>query len=114
MWHILWHILPSRHLYGNTVVGSPNSSNSNRLREVAQNLDVDAYMVDNAGELKEEWLADKTRIGVSAGASAPDVLVQEVIARLKSLGADDVTELSGTAESVVFPLPKGLIQPLSV
>ena len=96
------------------VVGSPNSSNSNRLREVAQNLGVDAYMVDNAGELKEEWLADKTRIGVTAGASAPDVLVQEVIARLKSLGADDVTELSGTAESVVFPLPKGLIQPLSV
>jgi 4-hydroxy-3-methylbut-2-enyl diphosphate reductase len=92
------------------VVGSPNSSNSNRLREVAQNLGVSSYMVDNAGELKAEWLTDKPRIGVTAGASAPDVLVQEVIARLKELGADKVTELGGTAENVVFPLPKGLVQ----
>ena len=96
------------------VVGSPNSSNSNRLREVAQNLGVDAYMVDNASELKAEWVTDKSRVGVTAGASAPDVLVQEVITRLKSLGADAVTELSGTAESVVFPLPKGLIQAASI
>ena len=96
------------------VVGSPNSSNSNRLREVAQNLGVDAYMVDNAAELKAEWLADKTRVGVTAGASAPEVLVQEVIARLKSLGVENISEMEGIAESVVFPLPKGLIQPVSV
>ncbi|MHB1175664.1 MAG: 4-hydroxy-3-methylbut-2-enyl diphosphate reductase [Sulfuriferula sp.] len=95
------------------VVGSPNSSNSNRLREVAQNLGVDAYMVDNATELKAEWLAGKTRIGVTAGASAPDVLVQEVIARLRSLGVENISEMDGIAESVVFPLPKGLIQPVS-
>ena len=92
------------------VVGSPNSSNSNRLREVAQNLGVESYMVDNAGELKPDWLADKTRVGVTAGASAPDVLVQEVIARLKSLGAASVEELHGATENVVFPLPKGLVQ----
>ncbi len=95
------------------VVGSPNSSNSNRLREVAQNLGVESYMVDNAGELKPAWLKDKNRVGVTAGASAPDVLVQEVIARLNELGAGSVSELEGTAENVVFPLPKGLIQPLS-
>jgi len=95
------------------VVGSPNSSNSNRLREVAQNLGVESYMVDNAGELKPAWLTDKNRVGVTAGASAPDVLVQEVIARLNELGAGTVSELEGTAENVVFPLPKGLIQPLS-
>lgn len=112
MWHILWHILSSRHLYGNTVVGSPNSSNSNRLREVAQNLGVEAYMVDNAEELKPEWLAGKLRVGVTAGASAPEVLVQEVIVRLRSLGVGKVSEMGGIAESVVFPLPKGLIQPI--
>ena len=95
------------------VVGSPNSSNSNRLREVAQNLGVESYMVDNAGELKPAWLKDKNRVGVTAGASAPDVLVQEVIARLNELGAGTVSELEGTAENVVFPLPKGLIQSLS-
>ncbi len=95
------------------VVGSPNSSNSNRLREVAQNLGVESYMVDNAGELKPAWLTDKNRVGVTAGASAPDVLVQEVIARLNELGADTVSELEGTAENVVFPLPKGLVQPLA-
>lgn len=93
------------------VVGSPNSSNSNRLREVAQNLGVESYMVDNAGELKPAWLTDKNRVGVTAGASAPDVLVQEVIARLNELGAGTVSELEGTAENVVFPLPKGLAQP---
>jgi 4-hydroxy-3-methylbut-2-enyl diphosphate reductase len=96
------------------VVGSPNSSNSNRLREVAQNLGVESYMVDNAGELKPEWLVGKTRVGVTAGASAPDVLVQEVIARLKSLGAASVEELNGASENVVFPLPKGLVQNTSV
>lgn len=95
------------------VVGSPNSSNSNRLREVAQNLGVEAYMLDNAGELKAEWLAGKTRVGVTAGASAPAVLVSEVIARLKSLGVENISEMGGIAENVVFPLPKGLIQPVS-
>ena len=70
------------------VVGSPNSSNSNRLREVAANQNVAAYMVDNARELKPEWVAGKARIGVTAGASAPEVLVQEVVARLAEFGAD--------------------------
>ncbi len=70
------------------VVGSPNSSNSNRLREVARNLNVPAYLVDNASELKPEWLEGKQRVGITAGASAPEVLVQQVIARLQELGAD--------------------------
>ena len=90
------------------VVGSPNSSNSNRLREVAQNQGVDAYMVDNAGELKTEWLAGKTCVGVTAGASAPEILVQDVIERLKALGADRVSNVEGIAERVTFPLPKAL------
>ena len=90
------------------VVGSPNSSNSNRLREVAANQNVAAYMIDNARELNPEWVAGKTRIGVTAGASAPEVLVQEVITRLRELGASDVSELGGITESVTFPLPKGL------
>jgi len=92
------------------VVGSPNSSNSNRLREVAHNLGVDAYMVDNADELKPEWLLGKQRIGVTAGASAPEVLVRGVIERLTQLGASSVEDLQGIAENVVFPLPKGLTQ----
>ncbi len=90
------------------VVGSPTSSNSNRLREVAENLGVSAYMVDRAEDIKEEWLIDKTTIGVTAGASAPEVLVDEVINRLKEIGAGEVRELSGTPENVVFPLPKAL------
>ncbi len=90
------------------IVGSPNSSNSNRLREVAQNQGVEAYMVDNAGYIKPEWLINKTKIGVSAGASAPEVLVQEVIAKLQQLGANQVEELQGVVESVVFQLPKNL------
>jgi 4-hydroxy-3-methylbut-2-enyl diphosphate reductase len=90
------------------VVGSPNSSNSNRLREVAKNLGVESYMVDNATELEPAWLDGKQRIGVTAGASAPDVLVQEVIARLRKLGADEVTQLDGVVEKVTFPLPKEL------
>ena len=91
------------------VVGSPNSSNSNRLREVAQNQGVEAYMVDNASYLKAEWLIGKKKIGVSAGASAPEVLVKEVIAALENLGAANVTELHGVIESVVFQLPKNLV-----
>jgi len=90
------------------VVGSPNSSNSNRLREVAQSRGVEAYMVDDATQLRPEWIADKRRIGVTAGASAPEVLVQEVIDRLAQLGATRITQLKGIEENVVFPLPKGL------
>ncbi len=90
------------------VVGSPNSSNSNRLREVAANLGIPAYMLDNAAELKPEWVEGKEVVGVTAGASAPEVLVQAVIARLRSLGAGSVRELDGIAERVTFPLPKAL------
>ena len=90
------------------VVGSPSSSNSNRLREVAQSHGVEAYMVDNATQLRPEWITGKRRIGVTAGASAPEVLVLEVIDRLAELGAKRVTQLKGIEENVVFPLPKGL------
>ena len=90
------------------IVGSPNSSNSNRLREVAEHQGIEAYMVDNASYLKAEWLIGKSKIGVSAGASAPEVLVQEVIAKLQELGANRVQELQGVIESVVFQLPKNL------
>ena len=93
------------------VVGSPNSSNSNRLREVAQNNSVEAYMVDNAGQLDPEWIKGKNRIGVTAGASAPEVLVKEVVAKLQALGAAEVDELAGITENVVFPLPKNLTVP---
>jgi 4-hydroxy-3-methylbut-2-enyl diphosphate reductase len=90
------------------VVGSPNSSNSNRLREVAENIGAQAYMVDRAADLRPEWIAGKRRIGVTAGASAPEVLVNELIARLKELGAQNVQTLDGITESVVFTLPRGL------
>jgi 4-hydroxy-3-methylbut-2-enyl diphosphate reductase len=90
------------------VVGSPNSSNSNRLREVAANRGVPAYMVDRADQLRPEWVEGKENVGVTAGASAPEVLVKEVLARLAQLGAAGVRELGGAVEHVVFPLPKGL------
>ena len=90
------------------VVGSPNSSNSNRLREVAENLGVPAYMVDGAAELDPTWVEGKAVVGVTAGASAPDVLVQDVVQRLCELGASEVREMDGISESVVFPLPKSL------
>jgi len=90
------------------VVGSPNSSNSNRLREVAQTLGVEAHMIDNAFELRQEWLQGRNCIGVSAGASAPEVLLLEVVARLQEMGAKRVTQLKGKEEGVTFPLPKGL------
>jgi 4-hydroxy-3-methylbut-2-enyl diphosphate reductase len=90
------------------VVGSPNSSNSNRLREVAEQRGVPAYMIDSADELDPAWVADRPRVGVTAGASAPEVLVEAVIARLKSLGARSVRQLEGVEESVAFPMPKGL------
>ena len=90
------------------VVGSPNSSNSNRLREVAAHRGVPAYMVDRAAQLRPEWVAGKLRVGVTAGASAPEVLVREVVERLRALGAASVRDLDGVVESVVFPMPKGL------
>lgn len=90
------------------VVGSPNSSNSNRLREVADKMGTPAYMVDNAAQIDPKWLEGKIRIGVTAGASAPEVLVQAVIDRLKELGARSVRALEGVEEHVTFPLPKGL------
>ena len=90
------------------IVGSPNSSNSNRLREVAKNQGIESYMVDNASFLNPEWLVGKRKVGVSAGASAPEVLVKEVIAKLQNLGANEVTELQGVIENVVFQLPKNL------
>ncbi|OGS99761.1 MAG: 4-hydroxy-3-methylbut-2-enyl diphosphate reductase [Gallionellales bacterium RIFCSPLOWO2_12_FULL_59_22] len=90
------------------VVGSPNSSNSNRLREVAANVGVPAYLVDDAGELRQEWFEGKKRVGISAGASAPETLVQGVVARLREMGAGSVTELQGIREHVVFPLPRAL------
>ena len=90
------------------VVGSPNSSNSNRLREVADNMKVSAYLVDNADELQEDWLSGKSHVGITAGASAPEVLVQAVIARLRKMGASSVHELQGISENVVFPVPKAL------
>jgi len=90
------------------VVGSPNSSNSNRLREVAANVGVPAYLVNDAGELRQEWFSGKARVGISAGASAPETLVQGVVARLREMGAESVTELQGIRENVVFPLPRAL------
>lgn len=90
------------------VVGSPNSSNSNRLREVADKKGTAAYMVDNASQIDPAWLEGRSRIGVTAGASAPEVLVQAVIDRLKELGAKSVRPLAGVEENVTFPMPKGL------
>src|SRR3569623_33776 len=90
------------------VVGSPNSSNSNRLREVAEKKGAAAYMVDNASQIEPRWLEGARRIGVTAGASAPEVLVQAVIDRLKEHGAQSVRVLEGGEERVTFPLPKGL------
>ena len=90
------------------VVGSPTSSNSNRLRDVAAKYGTPSYMVDHASELKPEWLVGKRTIGLTAGASAPDILVQQVIARLRELGAVSVRTLAGIQETIKFPLPKGL------
>jgi 4-hydroxy-3-methylbut-2-en-1-yl diphosphate reductase len=90
------------------VVGSENSSNSNRLREVAERFGVPAYLVDGAEQIDPAWLHEKQRIGVTAGASAPEVLVDAVVSRLRGLGAASVRPLSGVQENVEFPLPKGL------
>ena len=91
------------------VVGSPNSSNSNRLREVATNLGKTAYMVDNASQLQAAWFTDVQRVGVTAGASAPEILVQEVIQQIQHYGIEPIQELSGVKESVIFHLPKELL-----
>ena len=91
------------------VVGSKNSSNSNRLREVAAKDGANAYLVDGADQIDPAWLADNPRIGISAGASAPEILVSGVVARLKQLGANSVTTLAGVEENVNFPLPKELL-----
>lgn len=90
------------------VVGSPNSSNSNRLRELAEREGVPAYLIDGAHEIDPQWLIGRNRIGVTAGASAPDVLVQGVLQRLAALGAEGVRELHGEPENMVFALPKEL------
>ena len=92
------------------VVGSPTSSNSNRLQELAQRLGTPAYMVDQPEDLKAEWLDGKRRVGLTAGASAPDILVQQVIERLRALGAVSVRRMPGVVETTEFPLPKGLKQ----
>jgi len=90
------------------VVGSPTSSNSNRLREVARKLGTDSYMVDNAEELQAEWFNGRQRVGLTAGASAPEILVRQVIDRIKALGAVSVRKMDGIQETIKFPLPKGL------
>ena len=90
------------------VVGSPTSSNSNRLRELAQRLGTAAYMVDMADDLKPEWFEGRRRVGLTAGASAPDILVQQVIVRLRELGAVTIRKMDGVVEAVHFPLPRGL------
>jgi 4-hydroxy-3-methylbut-2-en-1-yl diphosphate reductase len=90
------------------VVGSPTSSNSNRLAELARKLGVPSYMVDNAGQLQPQWLEGKSRVGLTAGASAPEVLVEQVVDRIRELGAVSVRKMDGIEEAVKFPLPKGL------
>ena len=90
------------------VVGSPTSSNSNRLRELAQRLGTQAHMVDAPDDLRPEWFEGKCSVGLTAGASAPDILVQQVIARLRALGAVTVRSIPGAVETVHFPLPMGL------
>ncbi|MFZ4285387.1 4-hydroxy-3-methylbut-2-enyl diphosphate reductase [Variovorax sp. HJSM1_2] len=90
------------------VVGSPTSSNSNRLRELAQKLGTESYMVDSAEELQAAWFEGKIRVGLTAGASAPEVLVKQVIDRIKALGAVSVRKMDGIQETTKFPLPKGL------
>jgi 4-hydroxy-3-methylbut-2-enyl diphosphate reductase len=90
------------------VVGSPTSSNSNRLAELARKLGTVSYMVDNAGELQPQWFEGRQRVGLTAGASAPEILVRQVIDRIKALGAVSVRKMDGIEETVKFPLPKGL------
>ena len=90
------------------VVGSPTSSNSNRLKDVASKFGTPSYMVDDDSELQAQWFEGKTKVGLTAGASAPDILVQAVIAKIRSFGAVSVRQLDGQKETIKFPLPKGL------
>jgi 4-hydroxy-3-methylbut-2-enyl diphosphate reductase len=90
------------------VVGSPTSSNSNRLRELAERLGTEAHMVEGAADLQSAWFDKRSRVGLTAGASAPDILVQQVIARLRELGAVSIRKMDGVEETVHFPLPRGL------
>ena len=90
------------------VVGSPNSSNSNRLRELSEKLGVISYMIDHPDQLKPEWFINKKRVGLTAGASAPESLAQSIIDRIKELGPRTVRNLDGIVENTAFPLPKGL------
>ena len=90
------------------MVGSPNSSNSNRLRELAERLGAKAYLIDNAGQMDKAWFDGVDKVGVSAGASAPEVLIKEVLDTLQEWGADTPTELLGIEENVTFSLPKSL------
>ncbi len=96
------------------VVGSKNSSNSNRLREVAEKMGTAAYMVDKAEDIDTKWLQNAIRVGVTAGASAPEILVNQVIAQLQQFGVKSVRKLEGEEENVTFPLPKGLSRPTTV
>ena len=95
------------------VVGSPNSSNSNRLRELAERMGKHAYLVDNADQLQREWFAENSKIGVTAGASAPEILIKQVIQRLQDWGASASQELSGREENITFSLPKELRIPIT-
>ena len=90
------------------VVGSPNSSNSNRLRELAERMGTPAYLIDEADQIDPQWLEGKKAVGVTAGASAPEVLVADVINRLKELGGEEPEEVSGREENIVFSMPKEL------
>jgi 4-hydroxy-3-methylbut-2-enyl diphosphate reductase len=94
------------------VVGSPNSSNSNRLRELAERMGTPAYLIDDYTQIQAEWLKDARSVSVTAGASAPEVLVQQVVERLKELGADDIQEAEGRTENIVFSMPKALRIPV--
>jgi len=95
------------------VVGSPNSSNSNRLRELAERMGKQAYLVDNANELQAEWFTENCKIGVTAGASAPEILIKQVIQRLQDWGAEVPKELAGREENITFSLPKELRIPVT-
>ena len=90
------------------VVGSPNSSNSNRLRELAERLGKRAYLIDTASDLQREWFDGVVRVGITAGASAPEILVEQVIARLRGWGVEQVADVNGQREEIIFPLPKAL------
>ncbi len=90
------------------VVGSPNSSNSNRLREIGQQMGIPSYLIDNADQIEPQWMGQQMTVGVTAGASAPEILVQEVIEKLRHWGADQLDEIKGTKESITFSLPHEL------